>query len=89
MGVIVFREQEMRHPERHKQLDLFVKAYNSACDSINKKGVGYYRDLDSEKMRCVGGCCRLAAKDHQVSACHRSSSERRGQGEEMASEEIR
>lgn len=45
MGVIVFREQEMRRPERHKQLDLFVKAYNAACDSINKKGVRFYRDI--------------------------------------------
>ena len=49
MGVIVFREQEMRHPERHKQLDLFVKAYNSACDSINKRGISYYRDLIVKK----------------------------------------
>lgn len=49
MGAIVFREQEMRHPERQKQLDLFVKAYNAACDSINKKGVRYYRDLVIKK----------------------------------------
>lgn len=45
MGVIVFRDKEMRRPERHKQLDLFVKAYNAACDSINKYGVKRYRDL--------------------------------------------
>lgn len=45
MGVIVFRDKEMRRPERHKQLDLFVKAYNAACDSINKYGVRHYRDL--------------------------------------------
>ena len=45
MGVIAFREKEMRRPERHKQLDLFVKAYNAACDSINKKGIRHYRDL--------------------------------------------
>ncbi len=49
MGVIVFREKEMRHPERQKQLDLFVKAYNAACDSINKKGVRFYRDLIVKK----------------------------------------
>jgi len=49
MGVLVFREKEMRRPERHKQLDLFVKAYNAACDSINKKGVKYYRNLVMEK----------------------------------------
>lgn len=49
MGVILFREKEMRHPERQKQLDLFVKAYNAACDSINKKGVRFYRDLIVKK----------------------------------------
>ena len=49
MGVLVFREKEMRRPERHKQLDLFVKAYNAACDSINKKGIKYYRNLVMEK----------------------------------------
>ena len=54
MGVIVFREQEMRHPERQKQLDLFVKAYNAACDSINKKGVRYYRDLIIKKCGVPG-----------------------------------
>lgn len=45
MGVIAFRDKEMRRPERHKQLELFVKAYNAACDSINKYGFGRYRDL--------------------------------------------
>ena len=44
-GVIAFREKEMRHPERAKQLQLFVKAYNQACDSINKYGFKHYRDL--------------------------------------------
>ena len=32
-------------PERAKQLQLFVKAYNQACDSINKNGFQHYRDL--------------------------------------------
>ena len=49
MGVLAFREKEMRRPERKRQLDLFVKAYNAACDSINKKGVRHYRDLIAKK----------------------------------------
>ena len=44
-GVLAFREKEMRHPERAKQLMLFVKAYNQACDSINKNGFKRYRDI--------------------------------------------
>lgn len=49
MGVLAFREKEMRRPERKRQLDLFVKAYNAACDSINKNGVRHYRDLIAKK----------------------------------------
>jgi len=49
MGVIAFREVEMRRPERHKQLELFTKAYNAACDSINKYGVRHYRDLMAKR----------------------------------------
>ena len=45
LGVMAFREKEMRHQERGQQLELFVKAYNQACDSINKYGVLRYRDL--------------------------------------------
>ena len=45
MGVLAFREVEMRRPERHRQLELFMKAYNAACDSINKYGVKHYKPL--------------------------------------------
>lgn len=45
MGVLAFRELEMRRPERHRQLELFMKAYNAACDSINKYGVKHYKPL--------------------------------------------
>lgn len=45
MGVLAFRELEMRRPERHKQLELFMKAYDAACDSINRHGVRYYKPL--------------------------------------------
>lgn len=45
MGVLAFREKEMQRQARSKQLELFVKAYNQACDSINKYGLTYYRDV--------------------------------------------
>jgi NitT/TauT family transport system substrate-binding protein len=45
LGVMVFREQEMRHPERSRQLQLFIRAYDQACDSINKYGVAHFRNL--------------------------------------------
>ena len=55
MGVIAFREKEMQRQARAKQLELFVKAYNQACDSINKYGVAYYRDL-------IKNQCKLKAE---------------------------
>ena len=51
LGVLAFNEKEMRHQERGKQLELLMKAYNQACDSINKYGVLHYRDLIVERCR--------------------------------------
>lgn len=51
LGVIAFREQEMRHQNRARQLELFVNAYNQACDSINKYGVKHYRQLIAERCK--------------------------------------
>jgi len=48
LGVLAFRELEMRRQARAQQLQLFVKAYNQACDSINRYGVRRYVSLISE-----------------------------------------
>ena len=45
LGVLAFREKEMQRQARARQLQLFVKAYDQACDSINKYGVRHYRNL--------------------------------------------
>lgn len=54
LGVVVFREKEMQHPERSQQLALLVKAWNQACDSINKYGVRYYRNLIVRRCKVKG-----------------------------------
>ena len=41
----------MRRQSRSMQLDLFVKAYNQACDSINKYGVRHYRNILVERCK--------------------------------------
>lgn len=41
-GVFAFRLNSLKDVKRQKQLKLFVKAYNMACDSINKNGVKHY-----------------------------------------------
>lgn len=45
LGMLAFREQEMCRQARGRQYDLFVRAYNQACDSINKYGLAHYRQL--------------------------------------------
>lgn len=45
LGVVAFRDQEMQREGRAHQLELFLKAYHQACDSINKYGVKHYRKL--------------------------------------------
>jgi NitT/TauT family transport system substrate-binding protein len=53
LGVLAFREQEMRRYARAKQLALFTQAYNQACDYITKYGIAHYRDIfiDRYKMK--------------------------------------
>lgn len=45
MGVIVVRNKGMDDKNRKRQMDVLIKGYNEACDSINKYGVSSYSDL--------------------------------------------
>ena len=45
LGIMAFREKEMRRQARAKQLALLIKAYNQACDSINKNGIAHYKQI--------------------------------------------
>ena len=54
LGVLAFREVEMRRQARTKQLELFTQAYNQACDSINKYGVAYYRSILVDRYKVKG-----------------------------------
>ena len=51
LGVMAFRQKEMERKERTKQLELLLKAYGQACDSINKYGVRHYRKLLSTRCQ--------------------------------------
>lgn len=44
-GVFAFREKALRERGRKEQLARFLKAYDRACDSINKNGVRHYADI--------------------------------------------
>ena len=45
MGVIAFRAKGMDDQNRKKQMEVFMRGYNDACDSINKLGVRHYKDV--------------------------------------------
>lgn len=49
LGAFVFRTELYRDIKRKKQISTFVKAYNMACDSINKNGVAVYLPLILDK----------------------------------------
>lgn len=44
-GVIAFRSDAVNDIRRKHQMEVFVNAYNAACDSINKNGVQSYADI--------------------------------------------
>jgi len=54
LGVLAFREKEMRRQGRSQQYQLFIQAYNQACDSINKYGIAHFRNLIIDKCSVKG-----------------------------------
>ncbi len=51
LGALVFRDKEILRKSRAEQLKMFLKAYNQACDSIDKYGVHHYRTLIIERCK--------------------------------------
>lgn len=45
LGVLAIREQAFADKNRSKQYAAFIKAYNAACDSINKYGMANYAHI--------------------------------------------
>lgn len=45
MGVLAFRTKGMDDKNRRRQMDVFLKGYNEACDSLNHYGVLHYQDV--------------------------------------------
>ena len=51
LGTFVFRQKDLTDKNRSRQLEIFVKAYNMACDSINQKGIAHYANLIRQYMK--------------------------------------
>ena len=45
LGVVAFRKKILSEPRRKDQLAKFIKAYNIAVDSINRRGVQHYASI--------------------------------------------
>ena len=45
LGAVAFREKLFKDDSRRKQIEIFKKGYNMACDSLTRYGIGHYRDL--------------------------------------------
>ena len=45
MGVLAFRTKGMDDKNRKRQMAIFLKGYNEACDSLNHYGVRHYQDV--------------------------------------------
>lgn len=45
LGVVAFRQDVFKDTRRNKQLVEFMKAYDKACDSLNLRGIGSYKDV--------------------------------------------
>lgn len=70
LGVLAFRDKEMQRKERAKQLQLFIKAYDQACDSINKYGVAYYRKIFIDRYKFKATLVDSIPKDIRFQHAH-------------------
>lgn len=51
-GVIVFRTEKIVENRRSEQLERYIKAYNAACDSINRYGLQHYGSIIMKYCAC-------------------------------------
>ncbi len=72
MGVIVFSKKAIEDSLRHKQMDMFIKAYDEACDSINTKGLHYYRDIIATRCKVDYDMVDSLIVQHPVRYSHAS-----------------
>lgn len=65
LGVLAFREKVLENSKRQKQLEKFVKAYNQACDSLNRRGLKQYRAVAEKYCHVKGAALDSLAKSLQ------------------------
>ncbi len=68
LGVIAFSERALKDKRRRRQLQLFVKAYNQACDSINRNGTAHYAAVIRKYMDVDGKTIAALPRLHYAHA---------------------
>ena len=68
LGVIAFSERALKDKRRRRQLQLFVKAYNQACDSINRNGMARYAAVIRKYMDVDGKTIAALPRLHYAHA---------------------
>jgi NitT/TauT family transport system substrate-binding protein len=63
MGVIVSQWKGMDGETRAKQLRVFMRGYNKACDSINQYGIANYAPLIAKYCRVKPEALQQISKD--------------------------
>lgn len=64
LGVIAFRSACWKDKRRQQQIDVFLKVYNQACDSINKNSVQYYSRIIKKYMNVDDKTIKALPKLH-------------------------
>lgn len=62
LGEIVFLTKSISNVRRKKQYTLFTKAYNMACDSLNKKGLKNYSGVIKKYYKVSDACINSLPK---------------------------
>lgn len=71
LGVIAFNEKALQQDTlRRWQMEAFIRAYNAACDSINGKGIGQYRDLIAQWCHVKANVADSLAQQHPMAFPH-------------------
>ncbi|MBO5186366.1 MAG: ABC transporter substrate-binding protein [Prevotella sp.] len=74
-GAVAFREELFADTARKRQIDVFVKAYDMACDSINKNGIKAYAEIVKDYCSVTADVVNAIPKDikftHAAAPCDR------------------
>lgn len=71
LGVVAFRQRALQDTARQRQLRVFLKAYDEACDSLNRLGLKAYADIMAKRCHLKDKEVDLLPKDlkfHHVSS---------------------